>query len=595
MDASLVLFGIQAGVKLGRKVYDVLVDETIERPLLLPVGTLYADIGAADAQEYFDTHQELVEPGGLYADLSEEELVLAYKTIRNIDEEISGPLYKTVADSTRAMTEAITLVNEAALYEQYFEGLGARPALQRIVGTIVEIGIDYFVSHPDAMGRDSNARKIVFAFVSGLDDADFAEGTERDIVGDLLTAALKTLDTSFTLIDDNERASALLGGMTKALLADIDAAGDINEFLDRKDLIKRVGSSLFRGAAGAFTENINLFMRDGETVTVLAESTLTRVLEGIKDQEDIFTNESIELLYKSALNAVADNAELLADDEFIAELISQTTRAVAEAEEIFAVETAGAIAQAALEVVRDNAEMLIDPSNPQKQLLADAVGAIAGSLAESVGGARDLLSRSQLVDLARVVFLEVAEHPEHLIDADPDDPKDMALAQIVGSVAAALGENPEFFVTGDGFIRLVQDTIHVAVLNADKLIDFGDPDTSRNLLFKILQQVVLVITDEANDPRRLVTREVFLEIVETVLPLVSANLEVVIGDQPDAIEATVRKALELASGVLENRTNGANLPELIEELLRRVLWGELNLNDEAAVLAAARTALRQAA
>jgi hypothetical protein len=41
MNPALVLFAIEAGIKLGRKVNEVLVDETAQRPLLLPLGDLF--------------------------------------------------------------------------------------------------------------------------------------------------------------------------------------------------------------------------------------------------------------------------------------------------------------------------------------------------------------------------------------------------------------------------------------------------------------------------------------------------------------------------------------------------------------------------
>jgi hypothetical protein len=44
MDASLVIFSIQAGVQLGRKLNEVLVDETRERALILPLGNLYGNV-----------------------------------------------------------------------------------------------------------------------------------------------------------------------------------------------------------------------------------------------------------------------------------------------------------------------------------------------------------------------------------------------------------------------------------------------------------------------------------------------------------------------------------------------------------------------
>ena len=44
MDPSLIIFAIESAIRIGRKLNDILIDETIERPLVLPVGRLYANI-----------------------------------------------------------------------------------------------------------------------------------------------------------------------------------------------------------------------------------------------------------------------------------------------------------------------------------------------------------------------------------------------------------------------------------------------------------------------------------------------------------------------------------------------------------------------
>ena len=44
MNTSIMIFAIQAGVRLGRKLNDVLVDETRERALILPLGNLYGNV-----------------------------------------------------------------------------------------------------------------------------------------------------------------------------------------------------------------------------------------------------------------------------------------------------------------------------------------------------------------------------------------------------------------------------------------------------------------------------------------------------------------------------------------------------------------------
>src|SRR5689334_20339563 len=65
MDPSLILFAIEAGIKLGRKVNEVLVDETAQRPLLLPLGDLFGSITEADAMRFFNSDgSHLIAAGG---------------------------------------------------------------------------------------------------------------------------------------------------------------------------------------------------------------------------------------------------------------------------------------------------------------------------------------------------------------------------------------------------------------------------------------------------------------------------------------------------------------------------------------------------
>ena len=50
--------------------------------------------------------------------------------------------------------------------------------------------------------------------------------------------------------------------------------------------------------------------------------------------------------------------------------------------------------------------------------------------------------------------------------------------------------------------------------------------------------------------------------------------------------------MELASGALAERINGANLPQLIQRLLHRVLWNDLDLSEPKALEQAALSILK---
>ena len=489
MNAEFIMFAIDAGVRLGQKLNDVLVDATIERPLLLPVGELFGSVNEDDAIDFFDDHPELTAAGMPYHGFNRADKLKAYLTLKQIDVRIVG--------SGGVSPEVIQIVSRLQEFRQYEESFGAKPAVQRVIGTIVEIGIDYFVAHPEAIGMKSSERKILQAFVENLDDVDFAEGTLDEIIGDMLVSAMETLQANTSLVADDVRTQALIGGVTNALLADIQAAGSIGALKRREDFVRRIGSSILRGGAEAFSQNIDLFLPQDSDSKKLVSSTLTHLLEGIKGKEDLFTNESLEVLFDSALRSVAENAEVFSNNEVLRELIRGTLTSLTDAtgKKVFSSETVSAVLAEALTVAAENIETLIDPANPQKQLLANATRAVAQSLSGTLAGGgtvKDLLSRGQLISLMGVVFEEVANHPEQLLgDADPGDRK-AALAQIIGSVARALGNEPERFVTGEGFVTLVEIALQTAAKNADKLLNLDTISTQHNVLFQVIEQKIIV-------------------------------------------------------------------------------------------------------
>ncbi|MBM4019948.1 MAG: hypothetical protein FJ288_16775, partial [Planctomycetes bacterium] len=452
---ALILFAIESGVKLGRKVYDVLVDETAERPLVLPLGDLFGDVQEAEATQFFlrEENAHLIKKGGPYYGFTPAERLRAYKSILAINERVGAP-----GDDLKSAGDIIAQIHA---FEQVKNGFGAKHPARRILGTVVEIGIDYFAANPSALGRDSTERRLVHSFISSLDQTDFAEGSRVEIVGDVLTAALRTMGDNRSLVDDDARVQALLGGVTRALVADIDALTSSGAQIRREELFRRIGSSLLRGGATALSDNVALFLPGDKTAGALVQSTLSQTLAGIQNQEDLFTTESIERVFTSALRATAENAELFTDHQVLKALIQRTVGALTDAQgcKVFSKETVAAILGEAVEVAGENVETLIHPKNPQEQLLATALGAMAESLGNTLAGtgrAQDLLSKKQLVELTRVVFAEVAQHPEQLLGDQLDEEKKTALAQIIGSVACALGEDPARWVNGASFVELVR-------------------------------------------------------------------------------------------------------------------------------------------
>jgi hypothetical protein len=590
MNPAIVIFAIQSAVKLGQKTYDVLVDSTQAKPLLLPVGDLAGSIAEADAIAFFDRpeNQRLVKPGGPYAGFDDKALLDAYGTIQKLTEKLNG-----------SPPDAVEIISGLHEFEQQKKEFGPRPAWQRILGTVVEIGVDYFVANPPAMGKNSSAQRIVEAFLIGIQDIPFAEGKPTDIVGETLLAGLKALGDNANLISDDPRVHVLLGGVTASLYDELQGAGgELGELQRREDLFKRITASIIRGGAGAVAQNADLFIRGDKPATVAVRSTLTELLEGVRDQQHLFSNDALEALFRTALTATSANAALFTDKKLVQEVIRRTVTALTgpEGSRLFPGAVVAVITQVALQTVGENAATLVDPAHPERQVIADAVGAIARGLATDLAGTgsvKNLLSTPHLVALAESVFAEVAKHPEQLLASVDNDARRTVLTQVIASVARSLGERPGALVNGATFVEFARTVLVITLKNRDKLLDLRSPDPQTNLVFKTLA----ALAGEAGsgrDPRGLLDREVFAATATRVLRAVSDDLDPTQPDSLGLVGDAMRAALALATGTLRHRINGENLPLLTDGLLRAALLGDLRLADQQTVAATALRLLRAA-
>jgi hypothetical protein len=229
--------------------------------------------------------------------------------------------------------------------------------------------------------------------------------------------------------------------------------------------------------------------------------------------------------------------------------------------------------------------------------LVETINALTAGLGTplSSGKLKDLLSTQQLISLSEIVFNEVAQHPERLLGSGSTagDAKMMALAQIVGSVGKALGENPEKLITGASLLTLLQTAIRTAGQNVDKLLDLKDQNPATNLLCNMLQALTEGFS-EVKGLDALFTREIFADTACRVIIAVSNNLGFVTGGK-DVIPGLITKLMTLTAGDdIRKRLNSGNFPAVFEGLLRQVLLGKLDPADAGAVTAAVEKILESA-
>jgi hypothetical protein len=630
MDPTLILFAISAGVKLGQKFYEVLVDANRERPLYLPLGDFAGNPELPDAVRFFQysNTKKLTTKGGPYYLLDGQDLINAYHSVLAVSQQLGktisfdpgpkdtySPSY-SVADEVVDFIMSFHGFNQDLLkqlpkkeqkidlkqlpFDQLKKGEGHAPPVLRLIGVLVDIGIDYFHANPQALGENSAARKVLEAFITGIKPIDFdqaEDGKLQTIAGTVMLAGLCAFGENTNLVSKDKRIQVLLGGVTGAIVKDFKDAPTIGAAFRRQEFFERVTSSLLRGVMAGFADNPTLFLtEDTGNAEKIIRDTITQVFKGLaqEDQEKLFTNESLEVIIKSAMVAVSEDAGIVTKQPILQQLIAGTVAALAtdkSGKEIFK-NPEGAVAailKNGLDALGNNIGTLIDPDNPERLFLVEAIKALTAGLGTTLssGKLKDLMSTQQLVSLSQIVFNELAQHPQRLLGngSTGPDPTMTALAQIVGSVGKALGENPEKLITGAGLLTLLQTAIRTTGQNVDKLLDLNTQDPATNLLYQVLQS----LTDgfsQAQGPSVLFTREMFADTACRVIVTTSNNLGFVTGGK-DEIPGLITKLMTLTAGEeIWNRLNSGNFPVVFEGLLRQVLLGKLNLDDAGAVMAA---------
>jgi hypothetical protein len=567
VDPQLIIFAITSAIKLGKKINETLIDETRGRYLSLPIGDFG---GRTSAQAEFFFNQEryikLISPGGPYVGLEGDELRDAYTTVLQLEEELG-----------QGSNESVEILVNYHQIEQWKKGHGPKHPAQRIIGTIIEIGIDYYTANPPAISKNSNANKIVAAFIQGLDDVKIAEGDDvlKNVAQSTLGTALQVLGDQSNLLTNDKRVQVLIGGVTTALYQDLKESG-VDVLIDKENLFERFSGSILRGGATAVSENINLFLPIESTEVngkLVIKAAVLEILGGIQKNEDLFTPDMLEEVALSALKVVAENPEIVVRDKFVEKLISNTLTALTEGEgkKLFSNDSVALILRESLETVGQNAHLLINPDNPYREFASETVSALSTGLAAGLKGSnvsvKDLISTTMLVEMTSILLTQVAKNPDKLLGGKNVSVEKKILTQIIGSVSAVVAQDPKRLGNGETYLELMEVSLAIAVKNVDKLLKLDTTDPKDNLLYQVLQQISeVVLTD---DDRNLVDPEVWVEIVQQVLPIASSNVGAISGNP--LVQTAVKQALRLASAARSDNINGENLSGVVAEILKSLI------------------------
>ena len=626
-EIFIVVYAIQAAMRLGRKVRTVFEEETRDRDLVLPpietpelpqwgvVKAFFESDGRAFVGESESIPGQDETPHGLYREWWQKQnedracrdnLRKAYLAIQQGLDPLRSA--DDVSRGHRMPGSFYTGANALFLVKQWRDGKDPkRSPVQRIAGTVLEIAMDYVKVDPTLFSGNGTGDRITRAFLLSLSEIDFAESDYDDLLLDVMRASLDTFRVHADIVISEEHLAALLRQVSRTVAGALDAAeksGDDDKLRALYRLRREVLQDVIRVSAQTVSENMTAFVGVADSrKEQLLETVFSAVVDTIATESDLINRKTLTDIYAAALRAVAQNPALLLPEKdghpgqvLLRSLIAGVGTELARSSSgdppgIFTPEISKDIIEVALQVLADHLPTLADPADPQKQLLVDALHRLALSMRDDFHTDKKLstlldglFTRQQLVNLTRIVFTAVSRNPDGLLQGVDDDSRRSALAQIIGSVAASISADAKHFLSGDDYLDLFAVALQAFMVNPDRLLSLDTADPADNAMARVITAVVdSVVKNAQSEGRNLLNGDLLVAAVETALSVVSKNVDG-FAREPEIVSMVMDRLLNAAASVLANELDAENLIVALEAVLPMALRGREALDQSDADL-----------
>ena len=620
---QIVLFAIQAAIRLGQKILTVFEDETRDRDLILPMAETTGLPPFVVAKHFFENDgKAFVQPpatagqpggpvsvsAGLYFSLwnrlpennpdVERELFTAYLRISALSADDPNAMFRSFGGSQPFYDHT----NALFVVKQWRDGTDPkRHPIQRIGGTVVEIALDFVKADPTLFGGAGAGEHITRAFLLSLDDIDFAETPPDELLLDIFQASLHVLrDQSGALISD-EHLALLLSRVTATLSDDVKRAQDSGDPDKLRALLRfrrEILQDVIKTSAATVADQASYFLgTPSSSGQQLLDGVLKAVLGAVQQEPDLFSGRAIADIYAASLNAVGQNANLIfpgahggGREVFLATLFSRVATQLADGARatppsLFSPDLLRDVIATAVDVTADNAAVLINANNPTKQLLADALQRILLGFSPTLHQDQSLpatlstlFSRQQLNAIVAETFAAVANNPAALLQGVGNEAQRSALAQLIGAIATAVSQDPHRLLTGDGIVQLLHIVLAAFAKNPDRLLDLNTSDVRQQILTQVISSVLTAVNKNLDSGGRdLVRGDVLLQLIETAIAAVSGNVDG-FRTAPDVVSMVLDRVLHAASNVLANELDAAGIVASVGPILRKALADRTLLN-----------------
>jgi hypothetical protein len=441
---SVILFAIQSAIKLGQAVRQAYIDAASGAALVLPLPDFQTDVTVKQAVQFFSLLAANALPPSVAPLLKKDaaegltandqaDLVKFYLEAQLLDDKTWTKITAT-PDGAFLTQDAVKAM---VLIRQWDPSRNPNPsALQRVAGTLFEIGVDYFTQVPGALNDHSAQGKAVKALLTSLDEIDFATIDPQDLLPRLFTATIETLAAHPDIISKNAHTDTLIQLTANALAKDVKqriADGrkvngpNLNaeqQIVSWADVVYR---SVLEGAGEAAAKDPATYLgikNPGQAARVsdVSQALLGFVLDGHDGQTAReIGKEALDAVLKSALNAIGDHPELVlrTKNAGLENLLVATAKTIGAYDDLLTPKIVPVITQAILDNTLKNLELIwphgsVDPADHLLLTAADTVLKILTTQSPADQW-RPSFTTSDAVAVVEAVFQELITNPGWLV------------------------------------------------------------------------------------------------------------------------------------------------------------------------------------
>jgi hypothetical protein len=516
MNSTLILFGIQSIIRLGKIGKDALEQHYRDEEVLFP-GILnvqespgnyvtkffsnekyqhYVTEETAEYRQYWDFEKDVVKNDKASIDTL---FVLASKI--RAEKGVSSER----AYAGRQARAGLTLVR------QWAPDKGPLSPLARVIISAGDIALEYVGANPSVLGIGGNGEKLLGAFAKNLGQMlpkDGNYGTKEQFGERILCTFLKA---GFKVVSENpewvvkeqhlqEIISETIKPVIKALPQD-----SILEQLNYEKIADALMGPAATAAMTVLAKNPDIYLgKEFKAGTIAGALTKALINEAAKDGlKDQFTRDGLIGLYQAALGVAVEQPHLFlgsegdSEDKLCRDLLSNCAQKLKSAPFPYNGDTGAKLASAVMDAVAKNAHNFAGQGKHWEQTAADMIQEIAkdfGAAFDSNQNLKTVFTRSQLDDLGRILLNRVATTPSMIV------PPDQTVGEVIKAVAAAMAADDKLLLTGEDWKEILAVAADEAAKNPGRLFKLSSDGSSSSLAADLMTGILKSASDIFRNP-----------------------------------------------------------------------------------------------